>query len=581
MKNTKIRRHQAGDIILQEGDYNKTLHKILSGKVALYLNYGKTNEYLIETLTFPQYFGEVSILIQHPCYCTAVAIEDTTILHIAAENFEEFIQNNTQNAFLIMKAMAKSLDSLNLLLHKIEHGTHPYAHEEITEEIPLLSTEEFLAVPDSKTLFMQEHLEDDLHEKFADSMHSQQKKMDTEPSVLNQNDMIQTIMQNITQKPQPTTAQLRAELDAETNLLVQQTLQANRITQNTDTMVQSIMQSIANEASQAQTAYHILPEVYPDFFLPGHKCYPNITHPEYKNFVFQKEYTCPHCKQTFESHQISYTRLVADPALSKKMRLDFHIFYKNFEAEWYDVITCPHCYFSSLIDMFIKPPYVRKEQFDKELLQIRASMMLDFSAERTLDFVFMQHYIALACSRAFSAKYKQINACLWMNLCWLYRSVQDQEMVRLAEDKTIEAYAEMYRDCDLSSEQQQRTCLTIAGIYFDREDFAMAREWAFAVRMNRDGKVIYRNLAQSIIDEARYLSSEKKKEEEARKIAEARMLAEAQKAEEERIIAEAKEAARREAEARKEEKLRKKEEARREAEAAQKGWFPQGGHALT
>ena len=165
VKNTKIKRYLAGDVILHEGEYNKTLHKILSGKVALYLNYGKTNEYLIEMLSFPHYFGEVSILIQHPSYCTVVAVEDASILHIPAENFEDFIANNTHNALLIMKAMAKSLDSLNLLLHKIEHGTHPHTHAKIEEEVPLLSTAEFLSMPDSKTLFMQEHIEDELHEK--------------------------------------------------------------------------------------------------------------------------------------------------------------------------------------------------------------------------------------------------------------------------------------------------------------------------------------------------------------------------------------------------------------------------------
>lgn len=474
MKNTKIKRHQAGDMILQEGDYNKTLHKILSGKVALYLNYGKTNEYLIETLSFPQYFGEVSILIQHPSYCTVVAVEDTTILHISADNFEEFIKNNTQNAFLIMKAMAKSLDSLNVLLHKIEHGDHPHTHEEVAEAPPLFSTEEFLAMPDSKMLFMQEHIEEELHKKFT----------------------------NTVQQPP-------AELDEALNLLVQQTMETNLITQNKENMVRTIMQNIAQKAAEAQTAQQA-PAVYPDFYLSGHKCYPDITHPEYKKFLFHKEYTCPHCKQTFDGNRISYTRLVADPVLSKKMRFDFHIFYKNFEAEWYDIVTCPHCYFSSLVDIFLKPTYLRKELYEQQLAQIRASILLDFSAERTLDFVFTQHYIALACSAAF-ANYRKINACLWMNLCWLYRSIQDEEMVHLAEDKTIEAYKDMYLHCSLTTEQEQRTCLTIAGMLFDKEEFIQAREWAFAARMNREGKVIYRNLAQTIIDEVRSLMSEQKK----------------------------------------------------------------------
>ena len=260
MKNTKIKKYSAGDILLQEGEYNKTLHKILSGKVALYLNYGKSNEYLIETLTSPHYFGEVSILIRQPCYSTAVAIEDTTILHIASENFEDFITNNVRNAFLIMNAMAKSLSSLNALLHKIEHGDHPYAHDD-TEHI--LSGESLLTVPSHKHLFMDSPAEEDAFEQ----------------------------LQSV---PEGAAA---AEPDEEINQLIRHALETSRLTRDRDAMVRNIMQNMTDESTSSYADYHnILPEVYPDFYLPGHRCYPDITHPEYEEFTFQKEYVCPHCK---------------------------------------------------------------------------------------------------------------------------------------------------------------------------------------------------------------------------------------------------------------------------------------------
>ena len=169
-------------------------------------------------------------------------------------------------------------------------------------------------------------------------------------------------------------------------------------------------------------------------------------------------------------------------------------------------------------------------------------------------------------------------------------------MLRRAEDRAIQAYNDMYSNCSLTIEQEQRTCLTVASIYFERGDYLQAREWAIAARTYREGKVIYRNLAQSVIDEVRYLVSEERKEEEAKKQAEAARIAEAQKEEaakrhaeairiaeaqreeEARRLAEIKEAARKEAEAKKQAKRQKQEEDRKEA--FQSIWGPQGKQVL-
>lgn len=50
-----------------------------------------------------------------------------------------------------------------------------------------------------------------------------------------------------------------------------------------------------------------------EIYLPGHKGYPGIIHPEYRKSVYQKEYTCPNCGKTFTSWRIFRSKLVVLP----------------------------------------------------------------------------------------------------------------------------------------------------------------------------------------------------------------------------------------------------------------------------
>ena len=439
MNTPKMKKYAAGEIILHEGEYSTFFYKILVGTAALYKNYGKENECLIETVGTGQYFGAISILMGQPNHCTVVARESTALLPLPAENFEEFVQANSYNALPILKTFAKHALSLNHLLHELQDW-------------------EFAAVR--------------MPVKNTQAEAKQEEPKQEEPK------------QEEPEQEEPEQEEAAQSSDAEDE-------------QNFSSIVIQ-----AHRQTDWSEEIRILPDVYPDFYLEGHQLYPNITHPEYEEFTFNREYTCPNCKNTFEGKRISYNRLTIDRRKTKELGYDFHMFYKNFEIEWYDIVTCPHCYFSSLIDVFLNPGAVRKNLYASNLTEIQDKVFLDFDAERNLDFVFMQHYIALACAPAFS-NYRQITACLWMNLYWLYESMRHPEMMKAAQDKMLDSYHEMYQHCELTPEQEQRTALTIAGIYHERKNYEKAREWAFAVRSNMQGKSIYRNIAETILDNAR------------------------------------------------------------------------------
>ena len=130
------------DVIVKQGDPDKSLYKIISGKVALYMNYMEDNEYLMGIQTFPSCFGEMTILSGKPSLYTVVAVTETKILRVPEDNFESFIQNNPVNAVAIMKTMAKNISLLNMNIKMLtEEIAYMSEQMEVQEETLLTGSE--------------------------------------------------------------------------------------------------------------------------------------------------------------------------------------------------------------------------------------------------------------------------------------------------------------------------------------------------------------------------------------------------------------------------------------------------------
>ena len=53
-------------------------------------------------------------------------------------------------------------------------------------------------------------------------------------------------------------------------------------------------------------------------------------------------------------------------------------------------------------------------------------------------------------------------AHFWANLRWLYRGIGDWTMMSMAEEKTLEAYQQVYKECHLDPKQDQYVCIMLA-----------------------------------------------------------------------------------------------------------------------
>ncbi|MCL2819451.1 MAG: DUF2225 domain-containing protein [Oscillospiraceae bacterium] len=249
----------------------------------------------------------------------------------------------------------------------------------------------------------------------------------------------------------------------------------------------------AQAAVRANSGAAAVGSLYPE----GHKHYPNVTRPEYAKLIFPKEYNCPFCKKTFKDYRVFRSKLYE----SQAMRFDLRKYFTDFQTEWYDILTCRSCFFSTFHNYFTDPKPMQKAKINETLAHARSEILLDFDSERNIDFVFTTHYLAIICAEGYPSMGKQIRAKLWGNLSWLYEDVEDEEMAIFAAGKAAEAYEQVYTESRLTPVQEQITCLSIAGMQHRAGIDNNLKKFIFTAKTLMAGDKTYAKLAEDFMYE--------------------------------------------------------------------------------
>lgn len=115
-----VKTFKQGHVIFSEGDAGDEMFFVLEGEVRLI----KDNQVLL-TVHEGEYFGEMSMLLNTPRPCTAVAFEDgTEVISIAKENFEVILTEYPQVATALLKELATRLQSAEEILRQAELSVH-------------------------------------------------------------------------------------------------------------------------------------------------------------------------------------------------------------------------------------------------------------------------------------------------------------------------------------------------------------------------------------------------------------------------------------------------------------------------
>lgn len=101
--------YPAGAVICREGDYGDTFFIIESGTVEISKRLDGDSSRILGREGAGEFFGELALVQGVPRVATVTAIEDTELLEISKEDFNQYIDRNPAMAAAIMRAVAARL----------------------------------------------------------------------------------------------------------------------------------------------------------------------------------------------------------------------------------------------------------------------------------------------------------------------------------------------------------------------------------------------------------------------------------------------------------------------------------------
>lgn len=191
-----------------------------------------------------------------------------------------------------------------------------------------------------------------------------------------------------------------------------------------------------------------------ELFPLGHKHYSLESAGPIDNFIYMKKIMCPVCNNSFEIQVVRFTRLAID-----KVDPDFRQHFVGFEPLWYSVQICPQCNYANLVESFDKITEIVKNVISDKLSKLKVEV---FPAQRNIDQVFTSYYLTLYWLRGITTEKLQ-EGKLWLRLAWLYEDVNDLELSKMASEKALTLYKDLYHNGrrQTTVEQDQRLTMLL------------------------------------------------------------------------------------------------------------------------
>lgn len=97
-----------GNLIYRQGDGDSArMYDIQTGRIGLFEGYGTAGQTLLAELAAGDFFGEMDMIEGTPRSHTAAALEDTKLVPITAETFQEYFSTRPAKVLSIMRNMSR------------------------------------------------------------------------------------------------------------------------------------------------------------------------------------------------------------------------------------------------------------------------------------------------------------------------------------------------------------------------------------------------------------------------------------------------------------------------------------------
>ena len=111
------RRFSKGEIIFHQGDVGTTLYIVRKGEVAIRLSSPEGKEVILSLLSRGEAFGELSLLDGEPRSTDAVARDETSLLCLQQEVFQQFLSQHPQLTMDLLAVLSRMVRRVTQLVH--------------------------------------------------------------------------------------------------------------------------------------------------------------------------------------------------------------------------------------------------------------------------------------------------------------------------------------------------------------------------------------------------------------------------------------------------------------------------------
>jgi len=243
------------------------------------------------------------------------------------------------------------------------------------------------------------------------------------------------------------------------------------------------------KVEQNITVKALFPEEHKNYDLP-----PKFDSSEY---IFDKVIPCPICGAKFMTHGQKMSKL-----RSKGMDNDLRRRYENFDPLWYNIWTCPECYYSNYYHEFPNIAPAKHKLVTDKIKSILNGEKLSIVKDININQLFTQYYLLLTCAIAIGAPNMKLGK-IWMNLMWLYRDCEDAEMVKIASASALKYYQDAYLkgDSNLKPEDEQQLCIILSELYIVNDKLEDAFKYLMIARKQNGGSRTFSQMAEFRLDE--------------------------------------------------------------------------------
>lgn len=217
--------------------------------------------------------------------------------------------------------------------------------------------------------------------------------------------------------------------------------------------------------------------------------------------LMYKSHTCPICKGGFEALAVKTSKLVL-----ASTDADMRSRYKDIEPLYYEVLTCPHCLYSALPDVFEQPDK-SKPEIMRELEAVKNAVTVRQDAEKDTASVFAGFYLALFCAPFSFSKHQLVSGKLLYKLSRVYQDAGDENMEIQTAKKALEHYLYAYENIGIPEVQEQQICILIGELYFKLGDLKNAISFFFKAKTSRNSTPALKNHADNRVYDIREMAA--------------------------------------------------------------------------